>query len=197
MPLAAARAQGSGRRLVLPVPRGWELARGASLAVCGVCLTVVEPAPLPGGAGTGLAFDLSAETLARTWLGEAEPGDPLNLERSLRLGDRLDGHLVQGHVDAVGRLVELRPGGDGGALVGFEVPAGFERWLVDKGSVTVDGISLTVVEPRGRRFDVAVIPETLARTNLGVARPGRPVNLEADVVGKWVERLTARGGPGA
>jgi riboflavin synthase len=118
-------------------------------------------------------------------------GVRLSLERALKLGDRLDGHLVSGHVDGVGRLVGREQSGDGGALVELEGPEGFERWLVEKGSVTVDGISLTVVRPRGRRFCVALIPLTLARTTLGSAAPGARVNLEADALGKWVERLLA------
>src|SRR5262249_4723620 len=99
---------------------------------------------------------------------------------------------VSGHVDALGTLVAVDDSGDGGKLVSFEVPPGFERYLIDKGSVTIDGISLTVVRPRERRFDVAVIPETLERTSLGVAAIGTPIHLEADLVGKWIERLVVR-----
>ncbi|MBK7643420.1 MAG: riboflavin synthase [Planctomycetes bacterium] len=138
-----------------------------------------------------LAFDLSAETLERTWFGELAEGAELNLERSLRVGDRLDGHLVSGHVDGVGRVLASRRSGDGGVLMEFEGPSGFERWLVEKGSVTVDGVSLTVVRPRERRFEVALIPLTLLHTTLGRASAGQPVNLEADAIGKWVERLVA------
>jgi|RhiMethySRZTD1v2_1073278.scaffolds.fasta_scaffold136485_4 riboflavin synthase len=179
-------ARGSGLRLVLePSIGGFEAAPGQSIAVSGACLSVVpDPA-----AGKGLCFDLSAETLARTWFGELREGMELNLERALQLGERLDGHLVSGHVDGVGRLVRREGSGDGGELFEFEAPAGFERWLVEKGSVTVDGISLTVVRPQGRRFSAALIPLTLERTTLGSACAGAPVNLEADAIGKWVERL--------
>jgi len=179
--------RGSGVRLVLePRIAGFEAHSGQSIAVSGACLTVAGE---PGTAGE-LEFDLSAETLACTWFGGLREGQELNLERALRVGDRLDGHLVSGHVDGVGRLVGRTPSGDGGCVMEFEGPPGFERWLVEKGSVTVDGVSLTLVRPQGRRFHVALIPLTLERTTLGSAPAGAPVNLEADAIGKWVERLT-------
>jgi riboflavin synthase len=147
-----------------------------------------------------LDFDLSAETLERTWFAELTAGRLLNLERAMSLGHRLGGHLVSGHVDGVGRIVEIQDSGDGGAVFTFEVAAGLDRYLIEKGSVTVDGISLTVVEPRGCVFDVAVIPLTLSQTSLGRAQVGERVNVEADLVGKWIERLlpyvkTPRTGP--
>ena len=138
-----------------------------------------------------MAFDLSAETLSRTHLGELSAGTPVNLERALAFGDRLSGHLVSGHVDGGATLVGVRDSGDGGQVQTFEVDEGLERFLVDKGSVTLDGISLTVVEPRERRFDVALIPVTLAATNLGEAQVGQRFNVEADLVGKWIEQLVA------
>jgi riboflavin synthase len=175
---------GTGARLVVPRPRpGWELATGDSVAVSGCCLTVAELA------GDDVAFDLSAETLARTTLGELAPGARVNLERAARLSDRLGGHLVSGHVDGVGRVLEVAAAGDGGREVRFEVPATLERYLIEKGSITLDGVSLTVVEPRGATFRVALIPETLRRTTLGDARTGTRVNVEADLVGKWIEKL--------
>ncbi len=178
--------RGGGLRLALrPAFEGFEAGLGQSIAISGACLSV---AATPGDGGE-LVFDLSPETLTRTWFGALREGVELNLERALRLGERLDGHLVSGHVDAVGMVLERRATGDGGAWMEFEVPAGFERWLVDKGSITVDGVSLTVVAPEGRRFGVALIPLTLAGTTLGSASPGTPVNLEADSIGKWVERL--------
>lgn len=178
--------RGGGLRLLLqPEIPGFEARPGQSLSVSGACLSVAAP---PGPTGE-LAFDLSPETLSRTWFGALREGVELNLERALRLGDRLDGHLVSGHVDAVGLVLDRRATDDGGAWMEFEVPAGFERWLVDKGSITVDGVSLTVVDPSARRFRVALIPLTLAATTLGTAVPGTPVNLEADSIGKWVARL--------
>lgn len=189
-PVVLLRRVGAGARLELGRPKlrpgvpAWRAARGESIAVDGCCLTVARR-----GAGGRTGYDLSAETLALTHLGRLRPGQAVNVERSVRLADRLGGHLVSGHVDALGRIVELADSRDGGRLVTFEVPRGFERWLVAKGSVTIDGISLTVVAPRGRRFRVAVIPETLTWTTLGAARAGDPVHLEADLIGKWVERL--------
>jgi len=119
-------------------------------------------------------------------------GGRVNVERSLRLGDRLGGHLVSGHVDGVGRLVRASDSRDGGRRLTFEVPRGFERYLVSKGSIAIDGVSVTVVRPSGRRFEVAVIPETLRVTNLGSMAVGTRVHLEADAIGKWIERLFAR-----
>jgi riboflavin synthase len=181
---------GRGARLVVPVPfDGWDARPGDSISTSGCCLTVVELAPDPAGGAPGMVFDLSAETLDRTWLGELTPGRALNLERAARLDTRLGGHLVSGHVDGLGRVVEVVERGDGGWETHFEVPEGFERYLIEKGSITVDGVSLTVVAPRGRRFHVALIPETLRRTTLGTTRAGARVHLEADQIGKWIERL--------
>jgi riboflavin synthase len=182
--VAAWEPRGTGARLTLPLPApGWEVAAGDSVAVSGACLTVVDPP------GNTLTFDLSAETLARTWFARLSPGRIVNLERSLRLGDRLGGHLVSGHVDGIGAIEAIADPGDGGRLITFRVPPALERYLLDKGSVTLDGISLTVVNPRGGTFDVAVIPETLAATSLGGAEPGQPVHVEADQVGKWIDHL--------
>jgi riboflavin synthase len=136
-----------------------------------------------------MAFDLSAETLDCTWLSELRPGSKVNLERAARLDTRLGGHLVSGHVDGVGTVLRVEERGDGGWEMHFEVPEGFERYLIEKGSITVDGVSLTVVAPRGREFHVALIPETLRRTTLGLAHAGTRVHLEADQLGKWIERL--------
>jgi len=190
VPVLSFSPRGAGARLSVALPADrpdFRPALGDSVAVSGCCLTVVD-----GHGAAGLHFDLSAETLDRTWFRQLEPGDTVNLERALRLGDRLDGHMVSGHVDAVGTLVDLADAGDGGWRLTCQVPPGFERWLVDKGSVTLDGISLTVIRPAGLRFDVAVIPHTFAVTSLGRAAPGRPLNLEADLVAKWIDRLMPR-----
>jgi len=156
---------------------------GSSIAVNGVCLTVVDRGP------GHLGFDLSEETLRRTSLARLSPGDPVNLERSVTLTTRLGGHLVQGHVDGVGEVdgVEAQPAG--GAWLTIRPPAELLRYLVDKGSVSVDGVSLTVAGADGDAFSVALIPHTLAVTTLGTARVGDAVNLEVDVLAKYVERL--------
>jgi len=156
---------------------------GSSIAVNGVCLTVVDRGP------GHLRFDLSEETLRRTSLARLSPGDPVNLERPVTLTTRLGGHLVQGHVDGVGEVdgVEAQPAG--GAWLTIRPPAELLRYLVDKGSVSVDGVSLTVAGADGDAFSVALIPHTLAVTTLGTARVGDAVNLEVDVLAKYVERL--------
>jgi riboflavin synthase len=152
---------------------------GDSIAVNGCCLTVVDH-------GQGwFAADAVDETLSRTNLGGLAPGDPVNLERPVRLADRLGGHLVQGHVDAVGEIVTPAPD------LRVRVPAELLRYLVEKGSVTVDGCSLTVVTPLDDGFTVAVIPHTARVTTLGHKGPGEYVNLEVDLIAKYVERLLA------
>lgn len=191
VPILEFEPRGTGARMVVGGPTAeledpWRPVLGESVATSGCCLTVVEFGP-----SGELTYDLSAETLEKTWFGPESVGKRVNLERSLRLGARLGGHLVSGHVDSLGRVVGIEDRGDGGTWMRFEGPAGFGRWLVDKGSVAVDGISLTVVEPEGDRFSVALIPETLARTNLGVAQIGTPLHLEADQLGKWVAHLVA------
>lgn len=154
---------------------------GASIAVNGCCLTVVA---WDAAAGWWEA-DVSDETFARTNLGQLADGDPVNLERPVRLQDRLGGHLVQGHVDAVGEIVRAAPD------LEVRVPVELLRYVVEKGSVTVDGISLTVVEPTADGFTVAVIPHTAEVTTLGTKGPGAPVNIEVDVMAKYAERLLA------
>jgi riboflavin synthase len=158
---------------------------GASIAVNGCCLTVVE---LHDG---WWAADVVTETLDRTSLGTLQAGDPVNLERPVRLADRLGGHVVQGHVDAVGTLRDRSPLPDGSIRMTFAAPATVLRYVVEKGSVTVDGISLTVaaLDDADDTFAIAVIPHTLAVTTLGVRQLGDPVNLEVDVLAKYVERL--------
>jgi riboflavin synthase len=156
---------------------------GASVAVNGVCLTVVD-----NDDEVSLAFDLSEETLDRTALGRLEPGDPVNLERPVTLTARLGGHLVQGHVDGVGTVTSVTPQ-EGGSTITIDAPEELGRYLVEKGSVTVDGVNLTVAAVEGATFSVALIPHTLAVTTLGTAGAGDPVNLEVDVLAKYVERL--------
>jgi riboflavin synthase len=162
---------------------------GASIAVNGCCLTVVELH------ADHWAADAVSETLARTSLGSLRAGDRVNLERPVRLNDRLGGHLVQGHVDTVGTLRDRAPLPDGSTRMTFAAPAALLRYVVEKGSIAVDGISLTVAAvgtPHGdgtAPFAIAVIPHTLAVTTLGAMAPGDPANLEVDVLAKYVERL--------
>jgi riboflavin synthase len=161
---------------------------GASIAVNGCCLTVVELHD------DGWAADAVTETLDRTALGALRAGDPVNLERPVRLADRLGGHVVQGHVDAVGTLRTRTPLPDGSTRMVFAAPPAVLRYVVEKGSITVDGISLTVAALDDDTFAVAVIPHTLAVTTLGTRQSGDPVNLEVDVLAKYVERLLATHG---
>ncbi|HEY4396206.1 MAG TPA: riboflavin synthase [Acidimicrobiia bacterium] len=156
---------------------------GDSIAVNGCCLTVVDRGD------DRWAADAVIETLERTALGSLEPGDSVNLERPLRLSDHLGGHLVQGHVDAVGHVAARTPLADGSTRFTFSAPSDVLRYVVEKGSVAVDGISLTVAALGDDSFDVAVIPHTLAVTTLGHKAPGAAVNLEADLIAKYVERL--------
>lgn len=155
---------------------------GGSIAVNGVCLTVVETAD---GEFTA---DVMAETLRRSNLGALEQGSRVNLERAMALGDRLAGHLVQGHVDGTGTVLERTPG-EHWELVRIGLPASISRYVVEKGSITVDGVSLTVVDAAADCFTVSLIPTTLALTTMGTKQPGDPVNLEVDVLAKYVEQL--------
>lgn len=173
-----------GARLRVATTDGEPFRDGESVAVNGVCLTV-----LPDH-GRSVAFDVSNETLARTALGRLEAGARVNIERSLALGDRLGGHMVQGHVDTVGALLSITAEGDF-AVHRWSYPAEFADLIVNKGSIAVDGVSLTVVDPDAQSFAAALIPETLRRTTLGSARLGDPVNLEFDVIAKYVRNFVA------
>jgi riboflavin synthase len=156
---------------------------GDSIAVNGCCLTLVSVG------NDGYSVDAVEETLKLTSLGGLNPDDRVNLERSVRLSDRLGGHLVQGHVDGVGSLIAREPAPDGSVLMRFSAPDNVLRYVAYKGSIAVDGISLTVARLDDDGFGIAVIPHTLAVTTLGALRVGGAVNLEADVVAKYVERL--------
>ncbi|MCW7985299.1 riboflavin synthase [Streptomyces sp. WAC01526] len=163
---------------------------GDSIAVNGVCLTVVETAD---GEFTA---DVMAETLNRSSLGALAAGSRVNLERPMALGGRLGGHLVQGHVDGTGTILERTPG-EHWEIVKIALPAALSRYVVEKGSITVDGVSLTVVDAADDYFTISLIPTTLALTTLGIKKAGDPVNLEVDVLAKYVERLLGRGADGS
>ncbi len=177
----------AGRRFT--IDSGWDdpnLEMGESIAIDGACMTVV------GFAGGRFEVEVSPESLQKTTLGERVPGDPVNLERAMAVGDRLGGHFVSGHVDGVGRIAAIEPAGDC-LKITFQAPDEVQRYLVSKGSVTVDGISLTVNgvadSKPGGHFDVMVIPHTRQNTSLRAKDVGGSVNLEADLLGKYVERL--------
>lgn len=174
--------RGAAARLDLDLgPLAEDSQLGDSIALNGVCLTLES---LEGSRGS---FDVIAETLQRTNLGELRPGDLVNCERSLKVGDRLGGHFVSGHVDATGRIAVSRQG-SGQWDLRVEAPAELLQELIPKGSVAIDGISLTVIDVDERSFSVALIPETLERTTLGKKSVGATVNLEGDPIGKWVRR---------
>jgi riboflavin synthase len=163
---------------------------GESIAVNGCCLTVVSTGTTDGSTTDTWTADVMAETLAKTGLGSLAVGDRVNLERAATVGSRLGGHLVQGHVDAVGHVVRREPG-EHWEVVTISMPPDLGPYVVDKGSITVDGVSLTVVEARDDGFTVSLIPETLRRTTLGFRGVGDAVNLEVDVIGKYVARQLA------
>jgi riboflavin synthase len=164
---------------------------GDSIAINGVCLTVTDSSD-----GT-FSADVMNETLSRSSLGGLGRGSPVNLERPMRLDDRLGGHIVQGHVDGTGTILQRRPGD----VVRISVPAQLSRYVVEKGSIAIDGISLTISalgtgpDPEGHWIEVSLIPETLARTTMGGKQPGETVNLEVDMIAKYVERLLGAGRP--
>ncbi|MET9068680.1 riboflavin synthase [Streptosporangium sandarakinum] len=162
---------------------------GDSIAVNGVCLTVVEVD------GDVFTADVMKETLDRSSLGALRPGSPVNLERAVRADARLGGHIVQGHVDGTGTLLSREPG-EHWEIVRISLPAELNRYVVEKGSIAVDGVSLTVAGVDDESLTVSLIPTTLRLTTLGAKRPGDPVNLEADVIAKHVEKLTAGYVPG-
>jgi riboflavin synthase len=171
-----------GVRLAIESPLAHELSEGDSVAVNGVCLTAV------GLCGERFGADVMLETLRRSSLAEVQAGTKVNLELPVKADDRLGGHIVQGHVDGVGAIADTRD--DGFArVVTIAADPDLLRYVVEKGSIAVDGVSLTVARIDDGSFDVSLIPETLQRTNLGEARPGTPVNLEVDILAKYVEKL--------
>jgi riboflavin synthase len=175
-----------GARLVVAADRVLEgSAVGASVAVNGACLTVVERGP------GRLRFDLGPETLARTALADLSAGDPVNLERPLRLGGLVGGHLVQGHVDGVGIVVGVSRQAETARLTVEWRDRSLASLLIPQGSVAVDGVSLTVARLNARDFEIMIIPHTLAATTLGSLAPGQRVNLEMDMIGKYVQRILA------
>jgi riboflavin synthase len=183
--------EGSGRRLTIAwpdLPASEPLGLGESVAVNGCCLTVIS--------ADGERFEVQAgpETLARTNLGLKRPGDRVNLERALRVGDRLGGHFVQGHVDTIAVLRERRTDGEW-EFLGFMIHPDWTPLMVSKGSIAVDGVSLTLVDVTPEGFSVMLIPHTLAVTTLGLVRPGDGVNIETDMLAKHVRRLLSTGSP--
>jgi riboflavin synthase len=181
--VAGVDATPDGVRLAIATALAAELSEGDSVAVNGVCLTATTLEP------GSFATDVMNETLRRSSLGEVREGSRVNLELPLRPSERLGGHIVQGHVDGVGAI---RSASDDGfsRIVTISADGDVLRYVVEKGSITVDGVSLTVTRVDGDSFDVSLIPETLERTTLGAAAPGTPVNLEVDIVAKYVEKLT-------
>jgi riboflavin synthase len=180
------RTEGTSARLVVRAPElVSDLRIGDSVAVNGVCLTVTQCRD------GRLGFDAVAETLEKTALAELQVGSEVNLERAMRAGGRLDGHIVQGHVDGTGTVRSLEQSGEDVRLT-IDCEGEFAELLVEKGSVAIEGVSLTVVDVEPRGFDVALIPHTLSVTTLGGLAPGRRVNLEADVLGKYVKRYLER-----
>ena len=176
--------QGARLRVAAPEAAG-QAGIGDSIAISGVCLTVVA---VRDGE---VEFDAVAETLRRSSLGRLQAGDGVNVEPALRAGEPLGGHYVQGHVDGVGRVRSIEPEGDG-VLMGFEAPTDVLRYCVEKGSIAVEGVSLTITHVDETGFGVALVPHTLTETTLGSRQPGDEVNLEADVLAKYVERLLNR-----
>ncbi|KAA9379872.1 riboflavin synthase [Microbispora cellulosiformans] len=183
--VVALESLGDSARLTVrgPVVTG-DARHGDSIAVNGVCLTVA------GAEGDSFTADVMKETLVRSALGALRPGSRVNLERAVRADQRLGGHIVQGHVDGTGEVLSREPG-EHWEVVRISLPAGLARYVVEKGSIAVDGVSLTVAAVTGDSFAVSLIPTTLELTTLGRKQPGEPVNLEVDVIAKYVEKLTA------
>jgi riboflavin synthase len=181
------RAMGGG--VTFRIESGFDLSdprEGESIAINGVCLTAREID------GRRFLADVSPETLSRTTLGALTMGSPLNMERALRLSDRLGGHIVSGHIDCTAQVLEKRPDGEF-TLFSFRLPEKFGRYIIEKGSVAIDGISLTVNSCNGGKFSVSIIPHTFEMTTLGRLEKGGRVNIEVDIIGKYVEKLLSTG----
>lgn len=187
--LGAVRRVGRDEVLSLTIATGYDtasIARGASIACCGACLTVVATEP---GA---FSVEVSDETLSRTTLGDWREGTPVNLERPMKLGEELGGHIVLGHIDGVARILERRQEGECVCFL-LEAPPPLARFIAEKGSVALDGVSLTVNETKGSRFAVAIIPHTLLHTNFGKASVGQRMNLEIDPLARYLARFVDLG----
>ncbi len=183
----------TGGGLAFAIEAGFDLpepSEGESIAINGVCLTAYDIK------GRRFLADVSPETLSRTILGDLVIGDTVNMERALKLSDRLGGHIVSGHVDCVAGVVEKRLVGDF-TLFTFSLPGGFDRYIIEKGSVTINGVSLTVNECQGETFSVSIIPHTLQETTLGKLVVGSKVNIEVDIIGKYIEKLLSAGKDGS
>jgi len=190
-PVERATRRGDGLEIQVDLGPLVEGARpGDSIAVNGACLTVTSVS------GKTVAFDVVPETVRKTNLAELRPGDRVNIERPLRIGDRLGGHFVQGHVDGLGRMTAKSAKG-AETLVRIEVPPSLARMMIPKGSVAVDGISLTIADLSDASFSVAVIPHTLENTTLGFKTPGDTVNIEVDMIGKWIAKLLGKDASGS
>jgi riboflavin synthase len=187
--ITSLKNMGKGIRLSLRPSDGFDVHTGDSVCINGVCLTVTTH-------GVDIDFDVSPETMKSTNLGELRMGDRVNLERALRLSDRLGGHIVTGHVDDTGSIISRKPVGEY-TFYTFESANDILKYIVKKGSVAIDGISLTVIELDSRSFSVAIIPHTLSATNLAGKGTGDKVNIEVDIIGKYVEKLLGRKNPGS
>ena len=181
--LSAVRSLGQGKRLAVTADFALEDTKiGDSIAVSGACLTVVLLD------SRRFEVDVSPETLQRSTLGSAKAGERVNLERALRVSDRIDGHLVAGHIDGLGRIVSRETRGNA-IVITIDVPGDLGRYMIEKGSVAVDGVSLTINRCDAKRFSVSIIPHTAGLTTVGFKQVGDAVNIEADMIGKYVERL--------